>query len=184
MTSLGFDFFLREAHLLRASKVPAVSNTTTRCYIRPSRFTSSTASNTIESQKTSRVRHSSCPEVDAAEDRPRIRPLSPSTTSRLTPSPPDNATGRRDSTSSHPANESWRAARHGDKKEQQDHPKRKKSDAEHKKRSRSRAVKRTTCSDEARDADLMSVDELAGYFDAELHIPRSKLSFMAELMYT
>lgn len=52
--------------------------------------------------------------------------------------------------------------------------------------SRTRAQKRTTCSDEARrdptDVD-MSVDELAGYFDEQVHIPR-KMSFMAELMYT
>jgi len=50
---------------------------------------------------------------------------------------------------------------------------------------RSRALKRTTCSDEARrDKDVdMSVDELAGYFDEQVHIPR-KMSFMAELMYT
>ena len=55
-------------------------------------------------------------------------------------------------------------------------------------RRRTRGLKRattTTCSNQARfDNDVeMSVDELAGYFDEQVHIPR-KMSFMAELMYT
>lgn len=55
-------------------------------------------------------------------------------------------------------------------------------------RQRTRGLKRSTCSDQARmdTADVnneMSVDELAGYFDEHVHIPR-KMSFMAELMYT
>lgn len=50
-------------------------------------------------------------------------------------------------------------------------------------RVRSKAQKRTTCSYEARRDSDMSVDELAGYFDEQVQIPR-KMSFMAELMYT
>ncbi|KAI1287622.1 hypothetical protein HDE_09952 [Halotydeus destructor] len=41
----------------------------------------------------------------------------------------------------------------------------------------------TSCSDQARLDSEMSVEELAGYFEEQVHIPR-KMSFMAELMYT